>query len=123
VELLSFAAIIITMLVIVAYLAGNLSMWRLYSRRYQGVQPCDAPARAIMSSIILLYVGYKTLVPLPTGPNRWAPIVAVVWLVAGVVMVAVLSRGGRQAWLSRTVDAAATAEDDTASPSLSTDVR
>lgn len=116
VDLLSFAAIVITMLVIVVYLAGNLSMWRLYSRQYPNeyrrVIHLLVP---IVSSIILAYVGYKTLVPLPTGTNEWAPLVALAWFVAGLVLVTVLSVRGKQEWLARA--AGAMADDGELQPS------
>ncbi|GAA3698396.1 APC family permease [Nonomuraea antimicrobica] len=102
VGVLSFAAIIITLLVIVVYSAGNLAMWRLYSRRYpQEYNRLTHLAIPIFSTIVLLYVGYKTVSPLPEGINGWAPVVAVAWFVAGLLVVAVLSRTGRGDWMAR----------------------
>jgi hypothetical protein len=40
----------------------------------------------VLSTISLIWVAYKSAVPLPEPPVRYAPILAAVWLVAGVVV-------------------------------------
>jgi amino acid transporter len=101
-ELLAFAGIIVTILIIVVYISGNVAVWRLYSQtyptEYRTVTHLIIP---IVSSLMLLFVGYKTLFPLPTGVNAWAPIVAIIWLVIGGVIVAVLSARGHLGTLQR----------------------
>jgi amino acid transporter len=110
VGVLSFAAIIITLLIIIVYSAGNLASWRLYSRQYpREYSKITHLAVPILSTAILLYIGYKTLSPLPTGVDRWAPVVAVGWFVAGLIVVAVLSRTGRLSWMTRVGGAVAAA--------------
>jgi amino acid transporter len=103
VGVLSFAAIIITLLVIIVYSAGNLASWRLYSRDYRSeYSRLKHLVIPVISTVILLYVGYKALSPLPTGVDKWAPVVALVWFAAGLVVVVVLSRSGKATWLART---------------------
>ncbi|MGH3638344.1 MAG: APC family permease [Mycobacterium sp.] len=102
VGVLEFAAIIITICVIIVYSAGNLSSWRLYSRTYPGeYNRFTHLAMPVVSTVILLFVGYKTLFPLPTGVNGWAPIVAVAWMCIGLAIVVVLSRSGKAVWMDR----------------------
>lgn len=100
--LLAFAGIIITMLIIVVYISGNVSVQRLYSTtyptEYSRLTHLIVP---IVSSCVLLFVGYKTLFPLPSGQNSWAPIVAIAWLALGGVIVAILSARGRLGSLDR----------------------
>ncbi len=98
----AFAGIIVTILVIVVYISGNLAMWRLYSKTYPAeYNRFTHLIVPIASSLLLLFVGYKTLFPLPSGVNAWAPIVAIGWLVIGVVIVMVLSARGRLGTLGR----------------------
>jgi amino acid transporter len=99
---LAFAAIIITILVIIVYSAGNLAAWRLYSRDHPAeYNRLTHLAMPVVSTLILLFVGYKTLFPLPTGINGWAPVVAVAWIAIGLVLVVVLSRNGKAVWMDR----------------------
>ncbi|WP_236794375.1 APC family permease [Amycolatopsis sp. GM8] len=98
----AFAGIIITILIIVVYISGNVAVWRLYRSKYRDEYSILTHLMVpIASSLLLLYVGYKTLFPLPTGVNAWAPIVAIVWLVVGGVIVAVLSTSGSLGTLRR----------------------
>lgn len=98
----AFAGIIVTILVIVVYISGNVAMWRLYSKTYPSEYSRFTHLIVpIASSLLLLFVGYKTLFPLPTGVNAWAPIVAIAWLVVGAALVVVLSVRGRLGTLRR----------------------
>jgi amino acid transporter len=98
--------------VIIVYSAGNIAMWRLYSRTYRKeYRRFTHLVVPIISTVILLYVGYKTVSPLPTGVNKWAPLVAVAWVVAGLVVVLVLSKTGRHTWMTRAGEAVAGSED------------
>jgi amino acid transporter len=69
------------------YCAGNIGVFFYYRR--------ERPAEfrfflhfllPLLSTISLLWVAYKTVVPLPEPPVRYAPIMAGVWLFAGVVV-------------------------------------
>jgi hypothetical protein len=40
----------------------------------------------LLSTISLLWVTYKSVVPLPEPPVRYAPMLAAVWLLAGIVV-------------------------------------
>jgi amino acid transporter len=69
------------------YCAGNVGVFFYYRR--------ERPAEfrfflhfllPLLSTISLLWVTYKSAVPLPEPPVRYAPILAGVWLLAGVVV-------------------------------------
>ena len=108
---LTFAAVIITLLVIVIYTAGNLATWLLYSRKYpREYRRITHLVVPIVSSIILIYVGYKTVRPLPSGVDKWAPAVAAGWFVLGLLVVAVLSTTGHRQWMTHAGVAIATDE-------------
>ena len=116
----AFAGIVTVILIIVVYISGNVAVWKLYRTTYPDefntLKHLFIP---IASSLLLLYVGYKTLFPLPTGVNAWAPIVAIVWLIIGGVIVAVLSARGHLGALQAAGDAMTgvtpTLDDDTTS--------
>ena len=94
--LLGFAAIIVTILIIVVYISGNIAVYRLYKKSYPGeYSPLTHLVIPVVSSLLLLFVGYKTLFPLPSGVAAFAPIVAIAWLLIGVIIVVVLSARGR----------------------------
>jgi amino acid transporter len=94
--------IFITLGLIFIYGAGNVGVIRYYLRERRsefsvllhGVLP-------VVSTVALVWVGYKSVVPLPTGPVRWAPFIFAVWAVAGVILVWFMSRTGREPWLLR----------------------
>jgi hypothetical protein len=52
----------------------------------------------VLSSLALLWVAWKSLDPLPAAPVRYAPIVAGLWLVFGLLTLWGLHRSGRQEW-------------------------
>jgi amino acid transporter len=55
----------------------------------------------IISTVALLTIGYKSLVPLPASPIYWAPIIAVTYLLAGVaVLFGRNLRPGHQEWMA-----------------------
>ena len=69
------------------YCAGNVGVFFYYRR--------ERPAEfrfflhfllPLLSTISLLWVTYKSAVPLPEPPVRYAPILAAIWLFAGVVV-------------------------------------
>lgn len=102
VETLSYVAIPLTLAAILIYCAGNLASWRLYRteyrRHFNWFLHVVCP---ILSSVALLWVGYKTVSPLPSGTTHSAPFVFAGWLICGVVLTFVAGRLGGDAWLAR----------------------
>src|SRR5260370_12157335 len=84
------------------YGIGNIGVTRYYAseRRSEfnvflhGIFP-------IGSLLILLWGGYKSLVPFPTGDVKWSPIIFAVLLVVGIIFGLSISRTGREAWLGQ----------------------
>jgi amino acid transporter len=95
-----FAAIFI-------YIAANVGlsyyMWKRHRAdfrwRQHGVYP-------FVSTIALLILCYKSIVPLPDYPVRWAPIIVAIWMLMGLLLVMVSFAMGREEWLHRTATAA-----------------
>ena len=53
------------------------------------------------TSLVLLYSIYAAFVPLPAAPNNYTPLVAALWLAAGIVIVVWMKAQGRSAWLTK----------------------
>lgn len=53
----------------------------------------------IIGTAAIAWVVYKSLVPLPAAPVRYAPIIVVVWLVLGLGVLAVMRLRGKEQWL------------------------
>jgi amino acid transporter len=75
------------------YLAGNVGVYFFYRRQ----RPAEFSfllhfLLPLISSISLVWVAYKSAVPLPEPPVRYAPILAAVWLLAGIVVVLTVRR-------------------------------
>ena len=87
------------------YGIGNIGVTRYYAGELRrefnvflhGIFP-------IGSLLLLLWVGYKSLVPFPTGDVKWAPIIFAVWLVLGIIFVWAISRTGREEWLAKSTE-------------------
>jgi hypothetical protein len=52
----------------------------------------------IVASVAVGYVGYKSVVPLPPAPARYAPIILLGWLVAGAAVLVWQSARGNHEW-------------------------
>jgi amino acid transporter len=88
-----------TLAYVVVYFLGNVGVVRFFGRRdtapfnwvLHGLFP-------VVSSVALVWVAYKSLNPLPAAPVRYAPIVAGLWLVFGLLVLWTLQRTGRDRW-------------------------
>jgi amino acid transporter len=75
------------------YLAGNVGVYFFYRRQ----RPTEFRfllhfLLPLISSISLVWVAYKSAVPLPDPPVRYAPILAAVWLLLGLIVVLTVRR-------------------------------
>jgi amino acid transporter len=75
------------------YGAGNVGVYFYYRRQ----RPAEFSFLLhfflpLLSTISLLWVAYKSAVPLPEPPVRYAPILAAVWLLVGIVVVLTVRR-------------------------------
>jgi amino acid transporter len=82
-----------TLLIILVYIAGNLAVYRYFRKqaagRFMAFPHAILPA---VTSAFMLYVGYKSLVPFPAYPVAAGVWVAIAWVVAAFIWIAV-SRG------------------------------
>jgi hypothetical protein len=54
-----------------------------------------------LSTIAMIYVGYKSVVPLPDPPARYAIFVFLGYTALGAALLAFLKSRGREDWLER----------------------
>jgi amino acid transporter len=80
-------AVAMTLGLMFIYCAGNIGVFVYYRReRRTEFNLLLHFVLPLFSTISLIWVAYKSAVPLPEPPVRYAPILAAVWLVAGVVV-------------------------------------
>jgi amino acid transporter len=95
-----FTGVAITLGLIFIYGAGNIGVISYYLREARDSFNIWLNAIfPIACTIALIWVGYKSVVPLPAAPVKYAPFVVAGWLVAGLVLMWALSRRGREDWL------------------------
>ena len=75
------------------YCAGNVGVYVYYRR----ARPAEFRfllhfLLPLLSTISLLWVAYKSAVPLPEPPVRYAPILAAIWLLGGMVLMLTVRR-------------------------------
>jgi amino acid transporter len=98
--------------VILIYTLGNVAVFVLYRReRRVEFSLWLHLLFPVLSSAALMYLGYKSLVPLPPAPARWAPLVVVVWLLGGIVLTIALGRADRAAGAAGRLEGIGAAED------------
>ncbi len=82
-----FLGVAMTFVLIFIYSAGNIGVFFLYRR--------ERPAEfslvlhflfPLLSTLSLVWVAYKSIVPLPDAPIRYAPFLVGAWLLGGVVV-------------------------------------
>jgi amino acid transporter len=94
--------VVITLTLIFVYGAGNIGVIRYYWReRRSEFNPVLHAVFPIFSTIALIYVGYKSIVPLPASPVNAAPFIVAGWLILGLALVWGMSRTGQEDWLRR----------------------
>jgi amino acid transporter len=88
-----FLGIAMTLVLIFIYSAGNIGVYFLYRRqRPAEFSPWLHVVFPVLSTLSLLWVAYKSVVPLPDAPLRYAPILVGTWLVAGVFVLLTVPR-------------------------------
>jgi amino acid transporter len=75
------------------YVAGNLAVVMLArAERRLWSRPFAHVIFPLVTSVAVLWVGYKSLVPLPPAPERYAPLAFGLWLLLGLATVLVATR-------------------------------
>ena len=90
---------VLTLALALIYSAGNLGVFLLYRRRGAEFHPVLHGLFPLVSTVAVLWVAYKSIVPLPPGPLAYAPVIVSLWLLAGVSILIVSKTLGRDRWL------------------------
>jgi amino acid transporter len=90
---------VLTLALSLIYSAGNLGVFRLYRRRGDEFDPTLHALFPLVSTIAVLWVAYKSIVPLPAGALAYAPTILGVWFFLGVAILVVSRCLGRERWL------------------------
>jgi amino acid transporter len=82
------------------YIMGNIGVARYYLReRRSEFNVVLHFAFPLFSSLALLWVVYNSVVPLPSAPVGYAPIIFGVWFVIGALILLAMRIRGREGWL------------------------
>ena len=102
-----FTGTAITLGLIFVYGAGNIGVIRYYlSEARENFNIWLHAIFPIACTLALIWVGYKSIIPLPAAPVKYAPFVVAGWLVAGLALMWSLSRSGREEWLTKATEIA-----------------
>ena len=90
---------VLTLALALIYSAGNLGVFLLYRRRVGEFRPILHAFFPLVSTVAVLWVAWKSIVPLPPPPLAYAPAIVGFWLLAGVTILIVSKGLGREDWL------------------------
>lgn len=94
---LFFFGVVITLLAIIIYSMGNIGVFLYYRRdRRAEFNPWLHFIFPLLSTISLLWVGYKSVNPLPAPPVKYAPFVVAGWALFASIVTFVMSRTGEE---------------------------
>lgn len=101
-----FIGVLLTLGLIFVYSAGNYSVYRLYRGELRSQwNPLLHLVIPLATTAALVWVGWKSIEGLhitsPQGYLDWTPTIVAAWVVAGLALVAYLSRTGREEWMQR----------------------
>jgi amino acid transporter len=88
--------VVLTLALALIYSAGNLGVFLLYRRRATEFNPLVHAFFPLVSSAAVLWVAYKSIVPLPPPPLAYAPVITAAWLLAGVTVLIAAKALGRE---------------------------
>jgi amino acid transporter len=95
-------ALTITLGLIIMYILANAAVIRYYlTVRREQFNPLLHIVLPIVASAAVGYVGYKSVVPLPAAPAKYAPIVLGGWLLLGAALLVWQNARGNREWLAK----------------------
>jgi amino acid transporter len=98
---------VLTLALAVIYSLGNLGVFLFYRKeRPQDFHPVLHALFPLISSVAILWVAYKSVVPLPAPPISYAPAIVAGWFLVGVFVLIVMKLIGQEKWLLRAGSAA-----------------
>ncbi len=91
-----FMGIAMTLGLILVYSAGNLGVFLWFRGKAKSeFNPFLHAVFPLISTLALVWVGYKSVVPLPAAPVRYAPFVVAGWIGVGLLLAYFMKRAGR----------------------------
>ncbi|MCI0625264.1 MAG: APC family permease [Acidobacteria bacterium] len=91
---------ILTLALVPIYSAGNLGTFLLYFReRREEFRPWLHAFLPGIATVAVVWVGYKSVVPLPPPPITYAPWIVGGWFLIGVAVLIFMKLAGREQWL------------------------
>lgn len=95
-----FMGLVITLGLVLIYSVSNWGVFRFYRGEKRGeFQIWPHVVCPLFSTGVLICVGVASIVPLPEGPLRYAPVLIMGWIVAGLILLWLMRRHGKEYWL------------------------
>jgi amino acid transporter len=95
-------ALSLTLGLIVMYVLASVGVIRYYTtEKRDEYNPLLHLVFPVLSTVAVLFVGYKSIVPLPQAPDRYALVIFTVYTVLGACLLAYFKWRGREEWLDR----------------------
>jgi hypothetical protein len=95
-------ALALTLGLIVMYVLANLGVMKYYlTEARASFHPLTHLVFPVLSTVAVLYVGYKSVVPLPDAPDRYALLLFAGYTAAGAGVLLYLKSRGREEWLAK----------------------
>jgi len=97
-------AIFLTLSVLVMYILANIGVVMYYLRvKRSEFNVLFHLVFPLVASVVVVYVGYKSVVPLPPAPEKWAPVVTVVWFAVVIAFLVVrrVRYGANEPWMTK----------------------
>jgi len=90
----------VTLGLVFVYSAGNLGVYRFYRTEHRSeFNPLLHLVFPLLSTVALIWVGYKSIVPLPPSPVMFAPLLVGIWLLLGIGVLLALTRSRTAGWM------------------------
>jgi amino acid transporter len=103
--------------VIIVYAMGNIGVFFLYWRQYRSEFNIFYHAVfPLISLVALIWLTYELFNPFPTVPIIYGLPTVGIWLLIGVVILAVMAARGKEEWLTKAGDSAFVLSEEPASP-------
>jgi amino acid transporter len=95
-------ALTITLGLILMYIMANIGVIRFYrTEKRDQFNPVLHLLVPIVATIAVGYVGYKSVVPLPAAPVKYAPLILIGWLLLGAALLVWQRARGNHEWLAK----------------------
>jgi amino acid transporter len=96
-----------TLALLLIYILANVGVVRFYRTEMRSeFNPWLHAVFPVVSAAAFIWVGYKSVIPLPAQPIKYAPLLLAIWIILGVAVLLYFWRRGREAWMLQAVKAA-----------------